>query len=274
MCKHIRQLIEPTAYEDDERKRVAALLYPVSLSVMLVGILACAAALYLGDVAAGGALAVTILGAFGSRLLARRGQLRGATLLLLLVILGVLDFLVYYSDGIHDIALIAYPALIIVSGLLLDRRAFIVHMVLIVLSLLTMGIFEISGLIVNRFSEYTSHGDLVYLFIILFPTAALARQLSKSIAGNLDKIHSSKLALDKKNRELQDALDKITVLDGLLPICAYCKKIRDDKGDWQQVEVYIHTHSDVDFSHSVCPECYQKELDAMGCHGSKTSDAS
>jgi len=58
--------------------------------------------------------------------------------------------------------------------------------------------------------------------------------------------------------ELQDALSKIKTLNGLLPICANCKKIRDDKGYWTQVEHYIKDHSDADFTHSVCPECIKK----------------
>lgn len=56
---------------------------------------------------------------------------------------------------------------------------------------------------------------------------------------------------------LQTALDEIKVLKGILPICSFCKKIRDDQGYWNQVEVYVKQHSDADFSHSICPECAQ-----------------
>ncbi len=56
-------------------------------------------------------------------------------------------------------------------------------------------------------------------------------------------------------RSLREALDRVKTLNGLLPICANCKKIRDDRGYWHQVEVYIHEHSGADFSHSLCPEC-------------------
>ena len=59
-------------------------------------------------------------------------------------------------------------------------------------------------------------------------------------------------------RQLQDALANIKRLQGLLPICAACKKIRDDHGYWSQVEVYISTHSDAEFTHSICPGCLQK----------------
>lgn len=57
--------------------------------------------------------------------------------------------------------------------------------------------------------------------------------------------------------ELQDALANVKRLSGLLPICASCKKIRDDEGYWHQVEIYIHTHTEADFSHSICPDCIQ-----------------
>ena len=64
--------------------------------------------------------------------------------------------------------------------------------------------------------------------------------------------------LKQRERELEEALGNVRQLRGMLPICASCKKIRDDKGYWKQVEVYIKEHADVDFSHSICPECKKK----------------
>jgi len=61
-----------------------------------------------------------------------------------------------------------------------------------------------------------------------------------------------------RNDELSSALAEVKTLSGFLPICAACKKIRDDKGYWNQVEGYIQKHSDAQFSHSVCPECAKK----------------
>ncbi len=57
---------------------------------------------------------------------------------------------------------------------------------------------------------------------------------------------------------LQEALDRVNLLSGMLPICASCKKIRDDKGYWNQIETYIRDHSDVEFSHGICPDCAKK----------------
>jgi len=58
--------------------------------------------------------------------------------------------------------------------------------------------------------------------------------------------------------ELRNALTDIKTLRGLLPICAWCKKIRDDRGYWTQIEQYIRAHSEAEFTHGICPECRQK----------------
>jgi len=63
--------------------------------------------------------------------------------------------------------------------------------------------------------------------------------------------------LESQKNELQIALSHVNQLSGLLPICASCKKIRDDKGYWNQIESYITKHSEADFSHGICPDCYK-----------------
>ncbi len=70
-----------------------------------------------------------------------------------------------------------------------------------------------------------------------------------------------KAAKERENiiLELQDALAEVITLRGIIPICSSCKKVRDDKGYWNQIESYIRDHSEADFSHSICPEC-AKEL--------------
>jgi len=67
---------------------------------------------------------------------------------------------------------------------------------------------------------------------------------------------------DKEKKELieklQEALNKVKILSGLLPVCASCKKIRNDNGYWQQIETYIAEHSDLEFTHGLCPDCVKK----------------
>jgi DNA-binding NarL/FixJ family response regulator len=80
-------------------------------------------------------------------------------------------------------------------------------------------------------------------------------------------VRSMRYALERKSlqreqeeliRQLQEALATVKKLSGLLPICASCKNIRDDKGYWNQIEKYIHEHAEVDFTHSICPDCMRK----------------
>jgi response regulator RpfG family c-di-GMP phosphodiesterase len=66
--------------------------------------------------------------------------------------------------------------------------------------------------------------------------------------------------LTSRIKELEAAQAHIQTLQGILPICAYCKKIRDDKQYWQQVETYVSDHSQVQFSHAICPDCYKKHV--------------
>jgi len=61
-------------------------------------------------------------------------------------------------------------------------------------------------------------------------------------------------------KELEAAIARVKQLQGLLPICAYCKKIRDDQNYWQRVEEYVSAHADVRFSHGICPQCYEEIL--------------
>ena len=77
----------------------------------------------------------------------------------------------------------------------------------------------------------------------------------------IEDISDRKLAEQKQQvliHELQDALAKIKLLRGLLPMCAWCKKVRDDNGYWKKVETYVEEHSDASFTHGICPDCLKK----------------
>jgi phosphoserine phosphatase RsbU/P len=74
------------------------------------------------------------------------------------------------------------------------------------------------------------------------------------------------LALADRLRELEDALASVKQLQGLLPICCYCKRIRDDRNYWQQLETYVTEHSEAVFSHGLCPECYERVMHSEMIH--------
>jgi len=69
------------------------------------------------------------------------------------------------------------------------------------------------------------------------------------------RMNSLQKAFSDHIQDLTQALDRVKQLEGIIPICSYCKKIRDDHNDWKQLETYISAHSEALFSHGICPEC-------------------
>jgi glucose-6-phosphate 1-dehydrogenase len=75
-----------------------------------------------------------------------------------------------------------------------------------------------------------------------------------------DKLRNQRDLLALQKEELETTLARVRQLEGIIPICSYCKKIRDDKQSWQQLEKYITEHSEALFSHAMCPECYEEQM--------------
>ena len=82
------------------------------------------------------------------------------------------------------------------------------------------------------------------------------------------RILTLQASLAARVRELEIAIGRVKTLQGLLPICSYCKRVRNDGDYWQQVESYISDHSDARFSHGICPDCYESvvrpQLETLG----------
>ena len=103
-------------------------------------------------------------------------------------------------------------------------------------------------------NRYAIHYLIILAFEICWGSCMLminSQRLEDELRQTENELRSSNMQLEKTIKE------KIT-LSGLLPICSHCKKIRDDRGYWNQLESYIKTHSEADFSHSICPECARK----------------
>ena len=87
------------------------------------------------------------------------------------------------------------------------------------------------------------------------------RRLLDAVAERLQRfLERKQMEVEREHliEELQEALKEIRKLSGLLPICMYCKKIRDDEGYWNQIESFIAEHSEAMFSHGICPDCFQR----------------
>jgi phosphoserine phosphatase RsbU/P len=102
-------------------------------------------------------------------------------------------------------------------------------------------------------------GAMDYITKPVNEVALLARVASAlNLKREMDTRKARERELAEKNRDLEQALREVKVLRGFIPICASCKKIRDDKGYWQQIETYIQERSEALFSHGICKDCMKK----------------
>jgi PAS domain S-box-containing protein len=118
------------------------------------------------------------------------------------------------------------------------------------------------NMLVNEIEYLCKDGGRIWMEA----TISGLRDDSGKLLGMLVASHDiteRKVAEEEKNKlifELQESIHKIKTLTGLLPICSYCKKIRNDNDSWEQLETYIKDRSEANFSHSICPECLDKYL--------------
>lgn len=75
-----------------------------------------------------------------------------------------------------------------------------------------------------------------------------------------DLVKEQRDLLQRQKEELEEALARVKQLEGIIPICSYCKKIRDDQNSWLKLETYISKHSDAKFSHGACPDCVEEQM--------------
>lgn len=101
-----------------------------------------------------------------------------------------------------------------------------------------------------------------FVFSLVCPLIVAVPMSFKAMQTML-KIEQSKQELTELNHQLEKALAEVKELSGLLPICASCKKIRNDEGYWDSIESYIQEHSQAQFTHSICPECAARARDEI-----------
>lgn len=100
--------------------------------------------------------------------------------------------------------------------------------------------------------------DGSYRWLLWNATADLGRELIYSVARDITRRKEAEREREQMLQELQAALAEVRDLRKILPICSYCKNVRDDENYWQTVETYLSEHTNTRFSHGVCPACYEK----------------
>ena len=174
----------------------------------------------------------------------------------------------FYNAGINGADIyVSMVALVALTVILKKKRYMPVIFVLIPLMTVLFAVeYYRPDLIVGYQNLEQRFWDIYLSFIVA--TVVIFFILTLILKGHdkertrLDKtnllLKEKMEALEQSNSDLTIALERVKTLNGLLPICASCKKIRDDKGYWNQIESYLKKHSEAEFSHSMCPECSDK----------------
>ncbi len=154
---------------------------------------------------------------------------------------------------------IPYLMLSILAGVIFMGRKKAIYIYLAGAAIIIVtGILNVKGIIAPATDLNAYHSHLTSWLNTLYNFSAITG-LVILIIGEIGYILSGKIAeLEKKNLELKNAFNEIKTLQGILPICAKCKKIRDSNGYWTQVESYLENHSELKFSHGICEKCSEE----------------
>jgi PAS domain S-box-containing protein len=105
--------------------------------------------------------------------------------------------------------------------------------------------------------------DGSYRWLLWNSTADVEHELIYAVARDITERKQAEHEREQLLRELQAVLSEVKELQRILPICMYCKRIRNDQNDWQTVEAYISHHTNSRFSHSICPTCYESVIESQ-----------
>jgi len=115
-------------------------------------------------------------------------------------------------------------------------------------------------------SVTSTFGRYITIDYHFIPLTVADQEYLLLVASDVTERKRAEQEQEKLVKELQKALSDVKTLKGIIPICASCKKIRDDKGYWEQIETYINKYSEADFSHGICPECKKKLYQDFDSH--------
>jgi PAS domain S-box-containing protein len=134
------------------------------------------------------------------------------------------------------------------------------------------NILSMEGSVASERQYRRKDGALLDVWVSVNVISCRGRKVMCTIARDITERKRAGEEREKLIGELTEALDNIKTLRGLIPICASCKKIRDDQGYWQQVEVYVRDRSEAEFSHGLCPDCAKEFLSPINDHKGKEKE--
>lgn len=161
---------------------------------------------------------------------------------------GFMIFFIYRSDTSD----------LVMGVIALQVMALLMFVPIRFVMLFSAALYSVSITLATRFALGTPKIRLVAMFVLFMLPVVVGAVTAIRLAILQRKQFVLLRETEKINRELQKALSEKKELSGLLPICASCKKIRNDDGYWEQIEGYIREHSEAEFSHGICPDCSKK----------------
>lgn len=203
------QWLTPPTFNSNEQTRIARILHVILLT-LLIGSASITVVIWFNNrpVTPWITLTGTIVTAVAIWLM-RIGYLYQAGSLVLLAFLGILTLLAYKGYGIHDTALVAYPAMVVVASLLLTRRLFIIFLILLVLSIGFIAYSEFTGVINTDFNKQLVLSDAIVIVILVIITAISVRLLTDNLISSLAKAKQNECALAEINKQLQQQTEAL-----------------------------------------------------------------
>ena len=216
MFERIRYHLKPPIFHDEEQNRIANLLQ-ISLLTLIIGtVIGLFNCLLFSYFETGLALTIGLVGVIGSFLLLRYHHLTAASWTMLLTLIITLMLLILIGEGSHDIAILLFPVVIMVAGLLLDKRPLVVFTMIVILSLQGIILGEATGIIVNKMSEFTLIADMVAVTAILFISAMTTFLLSDSIRRAFRGVYQNEQTLREGNRKLHNEIHERSRIEASL----------------------------------------------------------
>lgn len=272
----LRRFVAPPVFpHDEQRTRRAYILHAAVWAFMISGVVA----VILGAIA--GELPAPVLVAAGVFLLVcmladhsiRRGQVDVSALVLLACGWAVVTTILVLFGTIRAPVMGYYLLLVNLAGMMFGLRAMVGMIAVCSASVAALIAAQNAGWLVAP--DYSVHfiqwASTTTLFAcvggLTFGAVHLVQGLLDRAEREIVERRAIEAALTRKNAELQAALEQVKTLTGLLPLCGWCKKVREDDGYWNEIETYVSARTDATFTHGICPDCRREHFPGVGAKG-------
>jgi PAS domain S-box-containing protein len=224
MLGKLLSLLAPPNFGDEEKNRIAEILNVIALSILtgfIILVLQRAIAgqykLFLQILSAGVLIILSIV-------FLRMGRLQWAESLLLWTLLGFITFLLYTSNGLHNLALLGIPICLVFAGIALPAAYFYAYTILTIVSVVSIGILEMNGLLMNRDITQTTPFDIIDITVILSVTALAVRILADNLLRSINKARMKEKDIRHQAMELKESEEKFRTLTEELPNMVFIYK--------------------------------------------------